>query len=744
MIGNSRGRRRIAALATGALAAGVLTVVPGIAGLSAASAASASNVAYTCDITMSGSFASYGGQKAATLTLDTDAPSTLHLGETSDPALTYTLTLDPAFAAQFGPSPIRWMQSTLTGATKTGAATGTTGAIKSAVWERGGGIDSAVPAFTLTGSGSWGEIAPTATGTLPLSVGTMTGTLAMATWFGNPPNPPAPMAFSPITTYPMTCTPDSGTDTTVDTLAVALPDTSNYTCDVQLTGGQAAYGGQKRVTVALSTTAPTTMETGETVSPTVTGTLTFDDTFASQFGPSPVNRVRVDLDADTTTGATVDTIDVVSTVWQRGGGIGSPVPKMTLDLSGTWDAISPTSAGDLNLAIGDMVGTISMGTTFSPTMTSYGLDCVADVPLDLDTIEVTQTALPQSIDFPAPAAQRLGNGPFTLSATADSGLLVAFGSQTPTVCTVQDATATLVSAGTCTIDATQPGDATHQAATPVTRNFTVAPAQVPAGLTLTGPAGAALSAGTVTLGQTSTSTGAVTLTSLTPKVCVVGSQRTVRLLNGGTCTVRATQAGDANHLAPAPATASFAVWATPVVAARGYTAQLVQVLGRGESALKVRTSTAGQCRAEGASVLLLDAGTCRVSVVDAKGRTVRSAHVTVAYPKGRLATSSAKRAATVYFAYNSAKLTDAAKRSLRARAPSMRGAKAILVYGNTYGAGKNSAASRKLARDRAKAVVAYLRTRGVKAQAISIAAAAQNPVSKNPAKNRRAEVYVLR
>ena len=79
-----------------------------------------------------------------------------------------------------------------------------------------------------------------------------------------------------------------------------------------------------------------------------------------------MNRISVDLDADTTTGATADTIDVVSAVWQRGGGIGTPVPTMTLALSGTWDAISPTSAGDLDLAIGDLLGTDLDGHDLQP------------------------------------------------------------------------------------------------------------------------------------------------------------------------------------------------------------------------------------------------------------------------------------------------------------------------------------------------------------------------------------------
>lgn len=89
---------------------------------------------------------------------------------------------------------------------------------------------------------------------------------------------------------------------------------------------------------------------------------------------------------------------------------------------------------------------------------------------------------PQSIDFPPILAQQLPGG-FTASATANSTLLVSFSSLTPAVCTAtgpRGATITLVAAGTCTLEATQAGDASWLAAAPVQRSFAVStdPAEI--------------------------------------------------------------------------------------------------------------------------------------------------------------------------------------------------------------------------------------------------------------------------
>ncbi len=91
------------------------------------------------------------------------------------------------------------------------------------------------------------------------------------------------------------------------------------------------------------------------------------------------------------------------------------------------------------------------------------------------TIPLLGTGVQQSqtITFAALSNMTLGSAPFTLSATASSSLPVSFASTTTSVCTVSSTTATLVAAGTCTIQATQAGNAGYAAATPVSQSFQV-------------------------------------------------------------------------------------------------------------------------------------------------------------------------------------------------------------------------------------------------------------------------------
>jgi hypothetical protein len=79
----------------------------------------------------------------------------------------------------------------------------------------------------------------------------------------------------------------------------------------------------------------------------------------------------------------------------------------------------------------------------------------------------------QSITFSAIANQPVGAAPFAITATASSGLLVTFTSNTTSVCTVSGSTVTILISGGCAITASQGGDPTHFAAVPVTQRFTV-------------------------------------------------------------------------------------------------------------------------------------------------------------------------------------------------------------------------------------------------------------------------------
>jgi uncharacterized protein (TIGR03437 family) len=94
------------------------------------------------------------------------------------------------------------------------------------------------------------------------------------------------------------------------------------------------------------------------------------------------------------------------------------------------------------------------------------------------TLSPAALAIPstQTITFGALNDVSFGAAPFTLSATANSGLAVSFASETPEVCTVGGTTVTIVGSGICWIVATQSGGASIDAAQPVAESFTVHPA----------------------------------------------------------------------------------------------------------------------------------------------------------------------------------------------------------------------------------------------------------------------------
>lgn len=77
----------------------------------------------------------------------------------------------------------------------------------------------------------------------------------------------------------------------------------------------------------------------------------------------------------------------------------------------------------------------------------------------------------QRVGVVANYLEPFGVAPFTIGASASSGLTVSFRSNTPAVCTVSGATVTEVAFGACSITASQPGNLTYAAATPVTQTF---------------------------------------------------------------------------------------------------------------------------------------------------------------------------------------------------------------------------------------------------------------------------------
>src|SRR5690606_11592947 len=93
---------------------------------------------------------------------------------------------------------------------------------------------------------------------------------------------------------------------------------------------------------------------------------------------------------------------------------------------------------------------------------------------DIGAYETTLQKQNQTITFAALSNRALTDSPFQLvPPTASSGLPVMLESLTPTVCTLNGSTVTLIAEGTCSIRASQPGNAAFNPAQPVTRSFEV-------------------------------------------------------------------------------------------------------------------------------------------------------------------------------------------------------------------------------------------------------------------------------
>jgi hypothetical protein len=133
-----------------------------------------------------------------------------------------------------------------------------------------------------------------------------------------------------------------------------------------------------------------------------------------------------------------------------------------------------TQAGPrFQAAIFDMRGLYLNETLVSWPSALPGFFASSRVSQRLGWIDSILARLPQSIDFPPLGDRGIDGAAVSLQASASSGLAVAFVASTPQVCTVSGSTATLVALGTCTVQASQAGDATYLPATPVTRSFEV-------------------------------------------------------------------------------------------------------------------------------------------------------------------------------------------------------------------------------------------------------------------------------
>lgn len=237
----------------------------------------------------------------------------------------------------------------------------------------------------------------------------------------------------------------------------------------------------------------------------------------------------------------------------------------------------------------------------------------------------------QTITFAQPGNYNFGSTP-TLAASSTSSLTVSFTSSTTGVCTITSGGAlTFVTAGTCTINADQSGNSATNAASTVTRSFTVN--AVAPGAPTIGTATAGDTTATVTFSAPA-SAGGSTITGYTVTAnpggatgTGAGSPITVTGLTNGvsyTFTVTATNAASLTGGASAvsnsvtPKGSQTITFANPGAQTFG-TSPNLSILGGGASAtsgltVSFTSSTTGVCTVTSGGVLtFISAGTCTIN-----------------------------------------------------------------------------------------------------------------------------------
>jgi len=399
------------------------------------------------------------------------------------------------------------------------------------------------------------------------------------------------ITFAPtVTSYPFSAGSFSLSATATSNLAVSFASTTSSVCTVSgttatiLSAGtctiQAMQAGNSNYAVAALVPVNFTITQGAQ-------TITFAPTVTSY----PASAGSFGLSATATSNLAVSFASTTSGVCTVSG------TTATILSSGTC-TIQATQAGNSNytaatpVSVDYTIASNSQTITFAPTVTSYPFS----------------------------------TGSFSLSATATSSLAVSFTSTTSAVCTVSSTTATIVSTGTCTIQATQAGNSSYAAATPVAVNFTITQAPQTITFAPTVTSYPYLPAGTFSLSATSTSSLAVGFASTTSGVCTV-SGTTATILSAGTCTIQATQAGNANYTAATPVPVNFTITKAaqtitfaPTVTSYPYSpTEAFSLSGTASSSLAVSftSTTSGVCTVSGTTATIVSVGTCTIQATQA-------------------------------------------------------------------------------------------------------------------------------
>jgi uncharacterized protein YhjY with autotransporter beta-barrel domain len=269
-------------------------------------------------------------------------------------------------------------------------------------------------------------------------------------------------------TGPASAASNSVTPKAAQTITFANPGTQNFGTTPTLT---ATATSGLTVTFSSATTAVCTITSGGSLTFVTAGSCTINanQTGNGTYGPAPT------VPQTFTVAAVVPGAPIIGTATSPNSGQASvsfTAPAFTGGAAIT-QYTTTSSPGGLTAtcaAAPCVVTGLTNGTAYTFTVTATNLAGTGAPSAASNSVTPQAT---QTISFANPGTQNFGTTP-TLTATATSGLTVSFTSSTTAVCTITSGgMLTFITAGNCTINANQAGNATYSAAPQVSQQFAV-------------------------------------------------------------------------------------------------------------------------------------------------------------------------------------------------------------------------------------------------------------------------------
>ena len=391
--------------------------------------------------------------------------------------------------------------------------------------------------YTITYSASYGGSALTS------ATQSVTPTVGAATQLSITTQPVGGGAGAALSTQPVVKVLDSGSNVvTTSTASITV------TASAGTLGGTTTVTASSGVATFTNLTFAGTTSTNYTLSFASTGlTSATSSNFTVSVGAA-TQLVLTTSAAGSAYGSAFTTQPVVEIRDAGGNKVTTATNQVTASLS------SGTVVGTGNSTAVAGVATFSgLGITATPGSVTVTYSATG---LTSATQSITVAKGTNTVTFTDPGTKTWSGSTFVVSVSATSGDTPTVTSSTTSVCTVSGVTVTMVISGTCTLVAAEDGNTNYDAASNVTRTFTINKASQT--ITFTSPGDQTYSATGVAMSFSASSGLTPTVTSGDTSVCTV-SGSTLTLVSSGSCALTATQAGNANYEAATSVTRTITV-----------------------------------------------------------------------------------------------------------------------------------------------------------------------------------------